>query len=136
MASPLVVLTDFYAVTNHALAYAAGLAVSLKAELVLLHAHHDVLLAPIGLSPYSPISDYTTTQALQALAAEQPVPTHEVSERELPEAVRAAVHRHHPWLLVLGSPDGADTPVEIMTGTAMDLLTTVPYPLLMVPATG
>ncbi|OGX85406.1 hypothetical protein BEN47_14925 [Hymenobacter lapidarius] len=137
MVSPLVVLTDFYAVTNRALSYAAGLAVSLKAELVLLHARHDVLLAPSDHGPSSPISDHTTDQALQTLAAEQPVPTQvDVSERELPEAVKEAVRRHHPLLLVLGRPGGADTPVEIMTGTAMDLLTTVPYPLLVVPAPG
>ncbi|MDJ0366513.1 universal stress protein [Hymenobacter sp. H14-R3] len=137
MASPLVVLTDFYAVTNRALSYAAGLAVPLQAELVLLHARHDVLLAPVGHNSHSPLSDHTTDKALQTLAAEQPVPTQvEVSDRELPEAVRAAVRHHHPLLLVLGRPGGADTPVEIMTGTAMDLLTTVPYPLLVVPAPG
>jgi nucleotide-binding universal stress UspA family protein len=71
------------------------------------------------------------------MAAEQPVPFQvEVSERELPEAVRAAVRYHQPLLLVLGRPGEADTPVEIMTGTAMDLLTNVPYPLLVVPAPG
>ncbi|TDN39401.1 universal stress protein [Hymenobacter sp. UV11] len=137
MTSPLVVLTDFYAVTTRALSYAAGLAVPLKAELVLLHARHDVLLAPVDDNPYSPISDHATDQALQTLAAEQPVPTQvDVSEQELTEAVRAAVRHHNPLLLVLGRPGGADTPVEIMTGTAMDLLTTVPYPLLVVPAPG
>ena len=40
-----VVLTDFHAVTNRALSYAAGLAVPLKAHL-LLHARHDALLVP------------------------------------------------------------------------------------------
>ena len=134
MASPLVVLTDFYAVTARALSYAAGLAVSLKAELVLLHARHDVLLAPIDYGPYSPISHNATDRALQTLADEQPVPTRvDVSDRELTEAVRIAVRHHQPLLLVLGRPETADAPVEIVTGTAMDLLTTVPYPLLVVP---
>jgi nucleotide-binding universal stress UspA family protein len=137
MASPLVVLTDFYAVTNRALSYAAGLAAPLHAELVLLHARHDVLLAPVDGSPYSPISEHTTDQALQTLADEQPVPTQvDVSEWELPEAVRVAVRHHNPLLLVLGRPGGTDTPVEVMTGTAMDLLTTVPHPLLLVPGPG
>ncbi|OGX88857.1 universal stress protein [Hymenobacter glacialis] len=137
MASPLVVLTDFYAVTNRALSYAAGLAIPLKAELVLLHARHDVLLAPMDNSPYSPISDHTTDQALQTLADEQPVPTQvNVSERELPEAVRDAVRHHRPLMLVLGRPGGTDTPLAIMTGTAMDLLIGVPHPLLVVPPPG
>ena len=137
MASPLVVLTDFYAVTNRALSYAAGLAVPLQAELVLLHARHDVLLAPFDHRPSTPISEHTTDQALQTLADEQPVLTQvNVSEQDLPEAVREAVRRHHPLLLVLGRPGGADIPVEIMTGTAMDLLSTVPHPLLVVPNPG
>ncbi|WP_216690918.1 universal stress protein [Hymenobacter siberiensis] len=134
MASPLVVLTDFYAVTARALSYAAGLAVSMKTELVLLHARHDVLLAPIDYGSYSPVSDNATDRVLQTLADAQPVPTQvDVSDRELTEAVRATVQRHHPLLLVLGRPETADAPVEIVTGTAMDLLTTVPYPLLVVP---
>ena len=62
MASPLVVLTDFYAVTNRALSYAAGLAVPLNAELVLLHVRHGELLAPSIHSPYLPISEHTTTR--------------------------------------------------------------------------
>ena len=37
---------------------------------------------------------------------------------------------------MLGRPGEADSPVEIMTGTAMDLLSTVPYPLLVLPAPG
>ncbi|MBC7449052.1 MAG: universal stress protein [Hymenobacteraceae bacterium] len=49
---PLVVLTDFFAVTNRALSYAAGLAVPLQAQLVLLHVRHDALLAPYGHSEY------------------------------------------------------------------------------------
>lgn len=137
MASPLVVLTDFYAVTNRALSYAAALAVPLKADLVLLHARHGELLAPANHSPFPSISEDATDHALQTLAAGQPVPTQvDVSEQGLAEAVGAAVRRHHPLLLVLGRPGGADTPADTMTSTAMDLLSTVPYPLLLVPAPG
>lgn len=46
MIPSLVVLTDFFDVSNHALSYAAGLAVPLDAHLVLLHVRHDALLAP------------------------------------------------------------------------------------------
>ncbi|MFD2787201.1 universal stress protein [Hymenobacter rubripertinctus] len=137
MVSPLVVLTDSHAVSNLALAYAAGLAVPLKAELVLLHARYDALLAPVSDAAYVPVSNQTTDQALQQLAAEQPVPTQvDVSERELPEAVRAAIRRHGPLLLVLGRPAGSDAPKELMASTAETLLSTVPYPLLLVPAAG
>ncbi|NVO85739.1 universal stress protein [Hymenobacter terrestris] len=137
MASPLVVLTDFYAVTNSALAYAAGLALPLQAELVLLHARYDALLAPIDDPAYVPVDALATEQALQQLAATQPVSTQvEISERELPEAVRAALLHHAPLLLVLGPPGGASTPLEVMIDTAKTLLSTVPYPLLLVPAIG
>ncbi|WP_165768268.1 universal stress protein [Hymenobacter amundsenii] len=138
MASPLVVLTDFHAVTNRALSYAAGLAEPLQAKLVLLHARYDALLAPLDDDlPYAPLNDQATDRALQRLANAQPVPTLvEVSERELPEAVRAAVLHHHPLLLVLGQPGGASTPAEVLTSTAETLLSTVPYPLLLLPALG
>ena len=46
MTPSIVVLTDFFAGTNRALSYAAGLAVPLKASLLLLHVRHDELLAP------------------------------------------------------------------------------------------
>ena len=46
MTAAIVVHTDFLAVSNRALAYAAALAVPLEAHLVLLHVRHDGLLAP------------------------------------------------------------------------------------------
>ncbi|SDY60196.1 universal stress protein [Hymenobacter psychrophilus] len=135
MASPLVVLTDFHAVANSALSYAAGLALPLGARLVLLHARYDALLAPVNDVAYTPVGPQATDQALQKLADEQPVPTQVlVSERELPEAVGAAIRQHNPLLLVLGRPGGASTPVEVMTRTARTLLSTVPYPLLLLPS--
>ncbi|NVO32455.1 universal stress protein [Hymenobacter lapidiphilus] len=137
MALPLIVLTDSYAVTNSALAYAAGLALPLQAELVLLHARYDALLAPVDDPAYVPVGALATEQALQQLAATQPVSTQvEISERELPEALRAAVRYHAPLLLVLGPPGGGSTPLEVMVDTAKTLLSTVPYPLLLVPALG
>ena len=137
MASPLVVLTDFYAVTNRALSYAAGLAVPLKAALVLLHARRDELLAPPEDGSHHPRSERATVRALYALADDQPLSTEvDIADKYLPEAVREVVRHHHPLLLVLGRPGGADTPVEILTSTAMDLLSNVPYPLLVVPAPG
>ena len=56
MSPYLIVLTDFFAVLNHALSYAAGLAVPLPANLLLLQARHEKLLAVDGqaftLSPH------------------------------------------------------------------------------------
>ena len=48
MINSLVVLTDFFAVTNRALSHSAGLAVPLDAQLVLLHVHYDGLPVPEG----------------------------------------------------------------------------------------
>ena len=96
MTPSLVVLTDFYAVTNRALSYAAGLAVPLKAHLLLLHARHDDLLAPneYGSSYETWSGERKTAYALQALAAEQPVVTEvDISDEALPAAVREAVQQ-------------------------------------------
>ena len=138
MTSSLVVLTDFFAVTNRALSYAAGLAVPLNAHLVLLHVRHDDLLAPDIYADRHPRRDEGgTTQALRELAAGQPVPTEvDISDDFLPDAVREAVHRHNPLLLVLGRPGSATDPSECVTSTALDLLRQAPFPLLIVPTVG
>ena len=139
MTDSLVVLTDFYAVTNRALSYAAGLAVPLRAHLLLLHARHDALLAPdvYGESHHTAREERKTLYALQELASEQPVPTEvDISEDALPSAIREAVQHRHPLLLVLGRPDPVVTPTDLVTDTALRLLRDVPYPLLLVPSPG
>jgi nucleotide-binding universal stress UspA family protein len=138
MTPAIVVLTDFFAVSNRALAFAAGLAVPLKAHLVLLHVRHDGLLSPEEYSKSEQRRDEKeAVKVLNQLAISQPVPTEvQISEEFLTDAVADAVRHHHPQLLVLGRPGTAATPVEIVTGAAMDLLRTVPYPLLIVPTVG
>ncbi|TGE23888.1 universal stress protein [Hymenobacter aquaticus] len=138
MAPSLVVLTDFFAVSNRALSYAAQLAVPLGAPLVLLHVRRDGLLAPEEYhARHTRQGESQTTHALQHLAAEQPVPTEvDISDSFLPDAVQQAVRHHHPLLLVLGRPGSATTPQEVITSTAMDLLRNAPYPLLVVPTVG
>jgi nucleotide-binding universal stress UspA family protein len=138
MNTSLVVLTDFFAVSNRALSYAAGLAVPLKAALVLLHVRRDGLLAPEEYhGRQTQQGEQHTTRALQHLAAEQPVPTEvDISDEFLPDAVKIAVRHHHPLLLVLGRPGSASTPLEVVINTAMDLLRHAPYPLLVVPTVG
>ncbi|GAB3826001.1 universal stress protein [Hymenobacter jeollabukensis] len=137
MTSPsLVVLTDFYAVTNRALSYAAGLAVPLQAHLVLLHVRHDELLSPEHRAGDA-ASPQRTRQALSALADEQPVPTQvDIEEGYLPVAVAEAVRHHRPRLVVLGRPDAATTPTEVVVGAALDVLRYAPCPLLLVPYLG
>ena len=139
MTDSLVVLTDFYAISNRALSYAAGLAVPLKAHLLLLHVRHDELLAPTdyGDSYHTWRSDQKTAYALQNLAADQPVPTEvDISEESLPSAVREAVQHRHPLLVVLARPDPAVTSEDLVTRTAISLLRHAPYPLLVVPPAG
>ena len=138
MTSSLVVLTDFYAVTNRALSYAAGLAVPLEAQLVLLHVRHDPLLGPSTYySADTARGQRQTRQALLDLAAHQPVPTTvDVAGGFLPEAVTEAVRLHHPLFLVLARPGQDPETAEFVTGTAVDVLRHAPHPLLVVPAVG
>lgn len=138
MTAAIVVLTDFFAVSNRALSYAAALAVPLEAHLVLLHVRHDGLLAPQEYAHRQAGRNLRATQqALHALAESQPVPTQiEISESFLPDAVAEAVRHHQPMLLVLGRPGTATAPAEVISSAAMDLLRQAPYPLLIVPTVG
>lgn len=134
----LVVLTDFFDLSNRALTYAAGLAMPLEAHLVLLHLRQDGPLSPEEFrGRHSRRAERQTTHELQQLAATEPVPAEvAISDEFLPDAVREMVKRHHPLLLVLGRPTLATLPREIVTSTAMDLLRHAPHPLLIVPADG
>ncbi|GAB3309923.1 universal stress protein [Hymenobacter tenuis] len=138
MNTSLVVLTNFFAVSNHAISYAAGLAVPLQAQLVLLHLRHDGLLSPEEYySRQAQSGQPAASPSLQQLAAQQPVPTEvDVSDEFLTEAIQESVARHHPLLLVLGRPGSASMPDEVVTSTVMDLLRHSPYPLLIVPTVG
>ncbi len=138
MTPSLVVLTDFFAITNRALSYAAGLAVPLKANLMLLHVRHSELLAPAEFSSrHTTEGELKTLYALEKLADDQPVATEvDVSELSLAEAVREAVQHRQPLMLVLRRA-GADTqPLDLVTDAVMHLLRHVPYPVLVVPTAG
>ena len=132
MMPSLVVLTDFFAVTNRALSYAAGLAVPLNAQLVLLHVRYDGLPVPEGYGgQHTPRGERQTDRALLKLAAEQTVPTEvDVTAGFLPEALLEAVRRHHPLFLVLARPGDA---TELFASVVMDVLRHAPHPLLVVP---
>ena len=138
MINSLVVLTDFFAVTNRALSYAAGLAVPLDAQLVLLHVRYDGLPVPEGFQDqHSPQGELKTRQALLHLAADQTVPTEvDIAAGFLPSAVREAIVRHQPLFLVLARPDAAPDSADLLTNVVMDVLRHVPHPLLLVPTVG
>ena len=138
MTPSIVVLTDFFAVTNRALSYAAGLAVPLHAQLVLLHVRYDGLPVPAGHGGrHTPGGEQQTDQALLRLAAGQTVPTEvDVAEGYLPEALTEAVRRHHPLFMVMGRPSDAAEPTELFTSVVMDVLRHAPHPLLVVPTAG
>ncbi|MBC7447446.1 MAG: universal stress protein [Hymenobacteraceae bacterium] len=52
------------------------------------------------------------------------------------DAVKEAIKRHHPLLLVLGRPGYNTAPEGIVVRTAMNLLLNAPYPLLVIPSVG
>jgi nucleotide-binding universal stress UspA family protein len=136
-APPIVVLTDFYAVSNRALSYAAGLAVPLQAHLLLLHVPHDELLAPPELEKAAHRSPRRLRQALNALADAQPVPTQiDVEEGYLPTVVAEVVRQHQPQLLVLNRPADEVTPPAVVVGAVQDVLRHAACPLLVVPHVG
>ena len=138
MTPSLVVLTDFSALSNRTITFAAGLAVPLGAQMVLLHVCHNGLLAPDEYnSRRTRQGKRKTIDALKLLAADQPVVTEvDISEDFLPDAVKEAVRRHHPLLLLLGRPGSASSPLENVTSMAMDLLHHTSHPLLIVPTVG
>ena len=138
MTPSIVVLTDFFAVSNRALSYAAGLAVPLKASLLLLHARHNELLAPEEFAGrHTAEGEVKTLYALEKLAAGQPVATVvDISNFSLAEAVQEVVGQRPPLLVVLGRAGAEPAPEDLVTDTAMDLLRHTPYPLLVIPPAG
>ena len=136
MNTSLVVLTDFHAVANRALTYAAELALPLDANLVLLHVRYDPLLGGVDDvdTYYARRQHWKTERALATLAADQPVTTTvDVASEVLSEAVKETVRRHHPLLLVLARAAQDADDAKMATRTAMGLLRNAPYPLLVVP---
>ncbi|MBH8558141.1 universal stress protein [Hymenobacter negativus] len=138
MSPCLVVLTDFFAVSNRALSYAAGLAVPLKAHLLLLHARHDQLLAPDEFGDhYARAGEEKTLHALEKLAAAQVVPTEvELSDDSISETVREIIGERDLLAVVLGQPGFEHAPRGLVARTAMGLMRRAACPLLVVPAMG
>ncbi|MCI1188643.1 universal stress protein [Hymenobacter sp. DH14] len=138
MSSCIAVLTDFFAVSNRALSYAAGLPVPLKAHLLLLNAQHDPLLAPEEFGDYQTWTGRQKTfYELEKLASAQSVPTEvDMADEPLSEAVREVLRERDLRLVVLGQPGFENAPPDLVARTALGLLRRVACPLLVVPAAG
>ncbi|WP_035564576.1 universal stress protein [Hymenobacter sp. IS2118] len=137
MTPSLLILTDFFRAANKALDYATNLAGPLGARLVLLHVRRDSILDPeVFTGKLSNLSNEATALALSQVAEDLVVPVVvEIGHGRVAFAVADAVSRHHPLLVVLGRPDYSATPDELVRTTALDILRTAPYPMLVVPHT-
>ena len=135
MVPSLLILTDFFQAANRALDYATNLAVPLGARLVLLHVRRDSIVDPeLFTGKLSNLDSKAISMALNSITSELPVPVvAEVGHGRVAYAVADAVSRHHPTLVVLGRPDTEDIPDELVSTTALDILRTAPYPMLVVP---
>ena len=135
MTPSLLILTDFFRAATRALDYATNLARPLGARLVLLHVRRDSVLDPeLFTGKLSNLDSEAIDMALNSMASNLSVPVvAEVGHGRVAEAVADAVRRHHPALVVLGRPDTDATPDELVSTTALDLLRTAPYPMLVVP---
>lgn len=137
MAFTLLVLTDFFQPAKRALDYAATLAAAIGGHLVLLHVHRDSVLDPDLLTgALEPMDNQAINQAFKDLTRHLTVPVvAEIGHGQVAEAIAAALSRHRPDLLVLGRPETEDLPDELIATTALDILRSAPYPMLVVPPT-
>ncbi|GAA4054796.1 hypothetical protein GCM10022409_47370 [Hymenobacter glaciei] len=135
MVPSLLILTDFFQAAKRALDYATNLAEPLGARLVLLHVRRDSIIDPDLLTgELSSLNQHAVKLALNRITANLPVPVvAEVDHGRVASAVADAVSRHHPALVVLGRPATEETPDELVSTTALDILRTAPYPMLVVP---
>ena len=135
MTPSLLILTDFFQAANRALDYATNLARPLGARLVLLHVRRDSIIDPeMFTGKLTNLDNEALNLALNSLTNDLPVPAMvEIGHGRVAYAVADAVSRHHPTLVVLGRPDTEDTPDELVSTTALDILRTAPYPMLVVP---
>lgn len=133
----LLILTDFFQAADRALAYASNLAGPLGAQQVLLNVRRDSVLDPEMFTGHlSKQSREAAAVALHSLAGNLPGPvTTEVGYGRVAYAVADASSRHQPALVVLGRSNTEDTPDELVSATALDLLRTAPQPMLVVPHT-
>ncbi|RTQ52558.1 universal stress protein [Hymenobacter gummosus] len=135
----LVVLTNLSPAAERARRYAARLAGPLGARVVLLHVYQPPVLSPdtglvMGSAGY--YDREQTDTALQALAADMPVPaTAEVIDGAFADGLSAAVRRYQPLLLVLGLTSTEHYFDALLANRALPLLRHSPCAVLLVPET-
>ena len=137
MKPSIVVLTNSSAAANQARAYAAVLAAPLGAEVHLVH----VYPSPPMTSRVAAIMEATQKRyirqdrrALEQLAADYPVPaTADTLEGTWDDAVRQALDKYRPLLLIAGltATDGQFD--EWLSNRTLPLARETGYPLLLVP---
>ncbi|GAB2798099.1 nucleotide-binding universal stress UspA family protein [Hymenobacter luteus] len=134
----LLVLTDFSAAADNALAYAAQLAQPLRAGLLLLHVRRTSLLDPEALTGKYPARTEAEARALlQQQAAhwqQQGIAcTGQVAAGDVTEEFVAAARAHGVLLAVASKCDTEELPDELVNSTVLRLLRHTPCPLLVVP---
>jgi nucleotide-binding universal stress UspA family protein len=130
MADPIVLLSDPQANPTAVQRYVAALAPVLNAQILLLPLTSDVLTPALSVAAEMENTTRSLAQLAQALPGQTALVT---TENVLPSQTAPVLRRHHPQLLVLNRPEGADG-VEMTRDRAADLLSTTAYPLLVVPA--
>ncbi|MGY2134778.1 universal stress protein [Hymenobacter sp. HD11105] len=135
MTPTLLILTDFLMGAHRALNLAVQLAQPLNAHIVLLHVHRNSLLDPERLTgKLTNRTEEAIKLAMDSLTSNQPVPViAEIGVRDMQEAVQESIKRYNPMLIVLSRPETEASPDELVTTTALKLLRSHPYPLLIVP---
>ncbi|MBX0290489.1 universal stress protein [Hymenobacter sp. HSC-4F20] len=135
MVAPFLVLTDFTPAADHALRYAAVLAASVQASLIVLHIRRETLLDPDAFNgSVRHMSEGEIAAALQARVQPLGVSTTVESAVDGVEgAVTDAVRRYSPSVVVLGKPATESTPDELVSSTSLKLLRATRTPLLVVP---
>jgi nucleotide-binding universal stress UspA family protein len=134
----LLVLTDFSAAADNALAYAAQLAQPLRAGIVLLHVRRTSLLDPEALTGKYPARTEAEARALlqQQIAHLQQqgiACTGQLAAGDVTEEFVAAARAHSFLLAVASKCDTEEVPDELVNSTVLSLLRHTPGPLLVVP---
>ena len=133
----LLVLTDSSPAAERARAYAAVLAAPLGAEVHLFHVFPTPPTSPsIGQALRATTARYVRQERheLEAVAAAMPAPTTATTvEQPWHEAVREALARHRPLLVVAGLTATDGLLDEWLSNRALPLAHETGYPLLLVP---
>lgn len=133
----LLVLTDSSPAAERARAYAAVLAAPLGAEVHLFHVYPTPPTSPsIGQALRATTARYVRQERheLEAVAAAMPAPTTATTvEQPWHEAVREALARHQPLLVVAGLTATDGLLDEWLNNRALPLAHETGYPLLLVP---